>query len=346
MPGPFLPVFSLSRSQSVVIGSAQTGTTGFGALNIPTNATATAASGGQLTAGTYYYKVTAINGRGGETKPCAEFSGTTSGGNLTLNLAWTAVPGAAGYNIYGRATGAEVFLTGVNTNSFADTGALTVGTATPPASDTSGLGGRQVPQLTLNPSTQTVLPYPFLVDLNDGLSRRDLAHHIAVGDVVPATPFRLTSAAAANSAAIAATPTQVGLLAIPAYALTVGGNLRVTLQGVTSTTGNVTVTARVGAAGTTSDTSLVTQTVAGATGGGGAEWNVLTTVQAVGSGTSGKLMPNAQFTGHGAAPSLTNNTAQVSVDTTIPEYLSVYASVSAGTVTVTNCVIEYLSQPF
>lgn len=79
-------------------------------------------SGGTLAAGSYFYKVTAVNG-GGETIGNPEATATTTGSTGSVALAWTAVTGATSYKIYrGTLAGAEsVFFTSV-TNSFTDVG--------------------------------------------------------------------------------------------------------------------------------------------------------------------------------------------------------------------------------
>lgn len=100
-------------------------------LAVPTSLTATLAAGGTLTLGQpYYYEVTAIDGIGGETTTSNEVTATPSGGNRSISLAWTAVPGAFGYNVYrGTSTGTETRLVGAglpaSTNSYIDTGAAT-----------------------------------------------------------------------------------------------------------------------------------------------------------------------------------------------------------------------------
>jgi hypothetical protein len=80
-------------------------------LGAPQNLTASASgSGGTLPAATYYYKVTALDGVGGETTAANEVSvAVTLGEEVTLT--WNVVPNAAGYNVY-RATssGNEVLL--------------------------------------------------------------------------------------------------------------------------------------------------------------------------------------------------------------------------------------------
>lgn len=79
----------------------------------PSNFAGSPAAGGALTAGTYKYYITALNANG-ETNVSAEVTVTTSGGNLTAALTWTAVTGATGYKIYrtaaGGATGTELLL--------------------------------------------------------------------------------------------------------------------------------------------------------------------------------------------------------------------------------------------
>lgn len=79
-----------------------------------TNFAGSPAAGGALTAGTYKYYITAINANG-ETQVNTEVTVTTSAGNLTAALTWTAVAGATGYKIYrtasGGATGTELLLT-------------------------------------------------------------------------------------------------------------------------------------------------------------------------------------------------------------------------------------------
>ena len=98
------------------------------------------------TAGTthYGYRVSAV-GVSGETLACAEVPLNT--GNATLNgtnfnhLAWNAVPGAAGYNVYGRTQGAELKMTPapVTVTTFDDKGAVTPAGALPAANTTGAL---------------------------------------------------------------------------------------------------------------------------------------------------------------------------------------------------------------
>jgi hypothetical protein len=103
-------------------------------------------TGGTLTTGTYYYKVTAIDGAGGETNASAEVSVAVTSPQV-VTLTWNVVPNAFGYNVYrGTSPGGETLLVGTNlpvlqvapgtlTVTFVDTGAassqtFSVGTAT------------------------------------------------------------------------------------------------------------------------------------------------------------------------------------------------------------------------
>lgn len=82
-------------------------------LGAPANLAASASAGGSLAATTYFYKVTALDGVGGETQASAEATATTAGGNLSVTLTWNVVPNAFGYNVYrSTTTGMEVLLTG------------------------------------------------------------------------------------------------------------------------------------------------------------------------------------------------------------------------------------------
>lgn len=102
-----------------VIGSAPAGLA-------PTTST----TGGTLTAGTYFYRVSAVVNET-ETALATEVSQVTTGSTSTVTLNWTAVSGATAYKVYGRATGAELFMATVLTNTFLDTGSITPAGAQP-----------------------------------------------------------------------------------------------------------------------------------------------------------------------------------------------------------------------
>lgn len=96
--------------------------------------------GGTLAAGTYYYKVTAIDSQGKETAPSTEVSAVTTGTTGSVALSWPAISGAASYRVYkGTAAGAENGYFAATTSSFTDTGAATTA-GTPPASDSTKYG--------------------------------------------------------------------------------------------------------------------------------------------------------------------------------------------------------------
>ena len=115
----------------------------YASMGLPSSVTAGAAtSGGSLTAGTYYYYVTAIDSVGGETSAVESTQGTTASTNLTLPLSWTGVTDASGYRIYREARNSSPgstgsYLTTVLGTSFGDNGSITLGSATQPGTNTA-----------------------------------------------------------------------------------------------------------------------------------------------------------------------------------------------------------------
>ncbi len=108
----------------------------FSALSPPVNAAFTAGAG-TLPIGTYYYRVTALTASG-ETIPSAETSlALTAIGGVNVN--WSAVTGATGYKVYGRSTGAELFIAQVaaGVTTYLDNGSITP-TGTMPTMNTTG----------------------------------------------------------------------------------------------------------------------------------------------------------------------------------------------------------------
>jgi len=96
---------------------------------------------GNLSAGTYQWQVTAIDGAGGETSGSNNQS-VVLAANHKGNLNWTAVNFATGYNVYRTvANGSTKFLvnpTPITTNSYVDNIAdASLGTATLPTTDTT-----------------------------------------------------------------------------------------------------------------------------------------------------------------------------------------------------------------
>lgn len=101
-------------------------------------ASSTATTGGTLAAGTYYYKITALNAYG-ETIGSNEVSQATTGATSTNTLNWGAVAGATGYRIYrGTVAGGEnVYYTVGAVSTYADTNAASTA-GSPPAINTTG----------------------------------------------------------------------------------------------------------------------------------------------------------------------------------------------------------------
>lgn len=109
-------------------------------LATPVNAThSTASTGGTLAPATYYYRVSALNALG-ETLASTETSQVVGAGTSTntVTVKWTKVTGATGYKVYGRTTGAELFIATVgDVAQYIDTGAVTPAGALPAANTTS-----------------------------------------------------------------------------------------------------------------------------------------------------------------------------------------------------------------
>lgn len=131
-----------------------------GALPAPVNtAFTTALTGGTLADATaFYYRVSAVlrrqtnawNIAAVETLASTETTITTgSGGGLnTVTINWLPVPGANYYKVYGRTTGAELFMANVGgqVNTFIDNGSITPAGALPGSNATSrALTGFTIP---------------------------------------------------------------------------------------------------------------------------------------------------------------------------------------------------------
>lgn len=109
------------------------------ALVAPTISLGTKGSGGTFAAGTYYWKLTAINAQG-ETIGSNEASAT-----LVLNdqqpINWTAIGGATGYKLYrGTAAGAQNVLVATLglVTTYTDTGTAGTAATVPGANTTAG----------------------------------------------------------------------------------------------------------------------------------------------------------------------------------------------------------------
>ncbi len=125
---------------------------GIGSLATPTLSSATLASGGSLAASTtYYFRVTAVDGSGGQSVASAELAGSaatsstcTSSGSCEYSLAWGAVSSAVSYDIYyGTVSGQEGNY--INTGSSATTytfASTTGNTAATPSASSSAYADR------------------------------------------------------------------------------------------------------------------------------------------------------------------------------------------------------------
>lgn len=104
----------------------------------------TSASGGTVTAGTYYVKYTWVNSNGVESLPSPESNGlTTTGSTSTITITLPSFPtGIVSANIYiSTATGTETKqnATPVTTTTYTQTSALSAGTACPTTNPTATL---------------------------------------------------------------------------------------------------------------------------------------------------------------------------------------------------------------
>jgi hypothetical protein len=115
--------------------------------------TVTRTAGGTLAAGTYDYAISVVSTLGGETAPANWTSITSALGSNTFNLAWSAVPNAASYKVWGRQTGGALGLLGtvaaVGPLTFVDNGSI-VPSGTVPAEATISTYYGQLGTLTVN----------------------------------------------------------------------------------------------------------------------------------------------------------------------------------------------------
>lgn len=127
----------------------------------PTNLTAVLATGGSLAVGTqYYYLVTAVYGRGGETPGSLEAVTIPISGSQSITLNWSGVPNVAYYNIYrGTFSGGETLLTSTSMLTYKDTGSITPGAQNPPTSNSTN--DDVVQEMALNEAEHTFNYYPY-----------------------------------------------------------------------------------------------------------------------------------------------------------------------------------------
>lgn len=110
----------------------------------PTSGTAT--TGGTLVPATYSYRISAVDEYGETVAGAADTQIVPAGTNTNVvTLTWPAVPGASGYNVYGRAAGVELKLTPapLGAAAFTDTGAA-VPSGALPAANSSGYTANRV----------------------------------------------------------------------------------------------------------------------------------------------------------------------------------------------------------
>lgn len=99
------------------------------------------ATGGTLpAAANYNYRIAALNAVGGTIPgPEAAANATTTGATSSIVVTWAAVPGATGYQVYGRTQGGEMLLATVgNVLTYTDTGAQAPANAIPTINSTAG----------------------------------------------------------------------------------------------------------------------------------------------------------------------------------------------------------------
>jgi len=136
----------ISSSGNVGIGTTAPGSrltvsggaSSFGYLATPSEVSATATSGGTLSAGTYYYVVTALDSNNLSSAKSTEVSCTVDGSTTNAcQISWSSVSGAAKYRVWrGTSSGGENQYFETTATSYTDTG--TTGTSgTPPSSPIS-----------------------------------------------------------------------------------------------------------------------------------------------------------------------------------------------------------------
>lgn len=141
----FASVTSLCLAANVVPVFVTIPPKGNDPLASPTGVLATpSTSGGTLAAGTYGYRVSAVNGTG-ETLASTEVTAVTTGATGSVLVSWTPVPASSSYKVYGRTAGSELLLATVSNSSagvyfgnvtYTDTGAATPSGALPASNTT------------------------------------------------------------------------------------------------------------------------------------------------------------------------------------------------------------------
>ena len=151
-------------------------------LTTPVNAAFTATTG-TLTAGTYYYRVSATFG-GAETLASVQTSLTVGAGSGVV-VNWSNVSGASGYKVYGRSNGAELLIATITlgyVTTYTDTGSVTPSGALP-ASNTTG--------------SWNIPSGPLTCCIDGGqITCKDATHYMAVSAALACKPVYTTNAGA------------------------------------------------------------------------------------------------------------------------------------------------------
>ena len=190
------------------------GPTGFNLywdLPVPTSVTATVAAGGTIAVGTYFYAVTAVSVLGGESALSAATATacTTTTGNQTCNVSWTASAGAVFYNVYRSTSATSGFLrppnsTHLTTTSFSDTGFTP--SLSPP--DTPGGG---IIEAGFNESGAASIVAPSFKFANSGF-----AGTLQSGTLTASRTYTFPDATGTMSVTVASGTASLGTAAIPA----------------------------------------------------------------------------------------------------------------------------------
>jgi hypothetical protein len=206
---------------------------------------------GTLAIGTYYYRVTATTGAG-ETTPCTEqsFVLAATGGII---ISWPQAAGATGYRVYGRTTGAELFIAAVapgTVTTYTDNGSVTPSGAMPTV-NTARLAYRTEG---IAAAGSAVAGNPVLVAGTDGTNVHTLVTD-SVGRVVIGAPIGNDLTASATGAATALTATLPGTAGLTTFitgfevtgaGATAASNILVTVTGTISGTLNYYLTVPAG----------------------------------------------------------------------------------------------------
>lgn len=152
--------------------SDQTGTLAPLTYLAPPTGVAAVQATGTLGAGTYYYRVSALTDAG-ESLAAAEVA-VTIAATHGVTVTWNQVPGATGYKVYGRSTGAELYIATVTPGTvltYTDSGSITPAGALPTTNT-----ARMVQSVEgLAASGSAVTGNPVLVAGSDGTNARTLA---------------------------------------------------------------------------------------------------------------------------------------------------------------------------